>query len=818
MRLQIGSALFVGISSTILFNLIYYSMMSDLKGYFAINIMFFLVNITGINVGLHSEHQERRNFYDLKLYLEDCALVNYEKEKIDFLLKAALPSSFVDRFPVHNIAEGIPSATVAFISLKNVIEYSDGLSSERTVGMLNEFFKICEARTQEFECEKIKTFQDKFMVVAGAPEPNPNHAIAICDLVSTLIRDFSVIEKDPEFIKNYPGLKIRIRVGISSGPIVAGVIGIKRFCWDIWGDTVNVASRMEDPKNGTPINVKVLLSMKTYELVKGVYACSEIGDIAIKGKGWMRAYELKERLKSRLYTRRHSEPRENMIPEFQSSRMTKIDFQLENWQPELLQDERETFFRERQTRNLGNHRLSMVLVIIISVLFAWMIQGFPIKMPNLVKVLIWEVIVPVWVFQFGLSWCPFYGYKFALISLSISTSITLTASCISQYVYLLSENEASLAIQFDSFLSFFNLASFFTYTTFTISPYQSLLPLFIGLIFQVFNWKTSGLPSNHQVFNFINVFVCVIIASLWVNNEFLKRSMLNWKLEKYARSRRTDLKKKKCRVRQILHNIIPSPYVESLSSLHGIRGINRSHGIVTILASDVVNFTQIADAMDPHVLVERLNELFTMFDKLTEKYSIEKVKTVGDAYIAAGGLFSATEISSDQESKICSQVRAIVELALDMHEEVAAFNTRHPDFEVSVRIGVHCGHVISGIIGHSKFQFDIFGQAVWDTDLLERTGKAWKVHVSDDIMKWIKKGQNLEDLVIEPGPGYSSNTKRKSFLLSRNPWCLGTIQSKPSTVSETSVQLPNSSILSLITSPPSLFSSSDGKNMRIKSH
>jgi adenylate cyclase len=200
----------------------------------------------------------------------------------DDLLHNILPDEIADRLKDERtmIADDFPAASVLFADVVGFTPMSALLSPAELVGLLDEIFTSFDGFVAELGLEKIKTVGDAYMVAAGVPRPRPDHAHATAEL-ALRIRDH--IETD-----EIRGHRLSVRIGINSGPVTAGIIGSHKFSYDLWGDTVNVASRMES--GGVPGAIQV--SEETYELIKEQYACEPRGMTPVKGRGDMETYLL----------------------------------------------------------------------------------------------------------------------------------------------------------------------------------------------------------------------------------------------------------------------------------------------------------------------------------------------------------------------------------------------------------------------------------------------------------------------------------------------------------------------------------------------
>ncbi|MGK7918950.1 MAG: ammonium transporter [Trichodesmium sp.] len=206
-----------------------------------------------------------------------------EQEKSEKLLLNILPKTIADKLKENQdtIAEGFAEVTVLFADLVGFTELAGNAAPEKLVYWLNEIFSRFDLLAEKYGLEKIKTIGDAYMVVGGLPNPMENHAEAIALMAIEMLEEVALFAQEER-------QAFRIRMGINTGPVVAGVIGRKKFIYDLWGDTVNIASRMES--HGIPGVIQV--SDITYQILAEKFLFTERGLIDIKGKGYMKAYIL----------------------------------------------------------------------------------------------------------------------------------------------------------------------------------------------------------------------------------------------------------------------------------------------------------------------------------------------------------------------------------------------------------------------------------------------------------------------------------------------------------------------------------------------
>ncbi len=211
-----------------------------------------------------------------------------EKEKSESLLLNILPQAIAEQLKKNPgcIADGFEQATILFADITDFTGLASQLSPTELVKLLNEIFSTFDLLVDQYSLEKIKTIGDAYMIVGGIPKPRPDHATAIADIA------LEMQQKIHRFYRHDNQL-VNIRIGINTGPVVAGVIGLKKFTYDLWGDAVNIASRMES--HGVVGEIQV--SQSTYLLLKDQYHLEQRGTIDIKGKGEMMTYWLKGKKK-----------------------------------------------------------------------------------------------------------------------------------------------------------------------------------------------------------------------------------------------------------------------------------------------------------------------------------------------------------------------------------------------------------------------------------------------------------------------------------------------------------------------------------------
>lgn len=227
--------------------------------------------------------QDKRN---LELLHEEKQRLEYEQLKTEKLMLNILPKPIADRLKrgEKNISGNYPEVTILFSDLVGFTKMSSQMTAADLVLLLNDLFTRFDTRAEQLGLEKIKTIGDAYMAVGGLPIPRSDHAQICADMALGMYDDLA------EFNRTH-NLELAMRIGLNSGPVVAGVIGFTKFSYDLWGNTVNTASRMES----TSVVGRVQVSTSTLEALQGAFMTEDAGEVECKGLGKVRTHYLVSR-------------------------------------------------------------------------------------------------------------------------------------------------------------------------------------------------------------------------------------------------------------------------------------------------------------------------------------------------------------------------------------------------------------------------------------------------------------------------------------------------------------------------------------------
>ena len=202
-------------------------------------------------------------------------------------------------------------------------------------------------------------------------------------------------------------------------------------------------------------------------------------------------------------------------------------------------------------------------------------------------------------------------------------------------------------------------------------------------------------------------------------------------LEDLVRQRTRELTEEKQTSERLLLNVLPAPIADRLKT--GENLIVDRFDSVSVLFADIVGFTALSQRISPEALVTMLNELFSSFDRLAERHGLEKIKTIGDAYLVVAGI----------PQPLADHATAITQMAIDMIACIEDYARRH-DPELTIRVGIHTGSVVAGVIGTKKFIYDLWGDTVNTASRMESHGVPGRIHVSEATYRLLTAEFELE--------------------------------------------------------------------------
>ncbi len=249
-------------------------------------VVLILVVLGGIFLLFHYKQRRilRENVRLEKMVVQRTSELHEAKEKSDYLLRAILPAPIAEELKneIHSIGQNFDDVTILFSDIVGFTTLSSGHTPDEIVNALNDLFTLFDVRAERYGVEKIKTIGDAYMASCGLPTPNEDHAMIMMKFAKGMLEDLKEYNKTAK-------LPFQIRIGLNSGPATAGVIGRTKFIYDVWGNTVNVASRMESI--ATPGGIRVSENVYMHLKDRGI-KFSEPIECDVKGKGRMITYDV----------------------------------------------------------------------------------------------------------------------------------------------------------------------------------------------------------------------------------------------------------------------------------------------------------------------------------------------------------------------------------------------------------------------------------------------------------------------------------------------------------------------------------------------
>ena len=736
-----------------LLNVIFFSISVSLEfGYyessgkaviFSLNSIILIIAIT-LNSAIQSYYCEKSSRTEYEL-------INKLKSGIDkthSILSIILPPFVRNQVKngIRYIAENQNNVTIIFCDIgqfeKICIDYKPFELSR----FLDRIFSLFDALCESTGVTKIETVGKTYMACAGLKESDKllplhlrkeNHGRRAIEFALAILQEISEI-----LLKNENFLQVKI--GINSGTVVAGVVGQHKPQFSLVGDTVNTASRMcSTLENYNSIQI----SASTYELVKEFTEYEfKVKEIEAKGKGQIKAFIVTEAFQSnsdaaggmsnavgRIHSSCLSYVSEKSV-QSDSENIKRVDsrssktwkkqlFIKENYEnminssPSLFHlrsncDKCEQDFR---IQNLEKNYFSVFVSIIIAVV-------------TFVLLLLFNVL-QITLFEFSLPYSSLAIRALALILLGIILLVYKYLYYSNKFMYvfigtnIVMQLVLFLVISFDNQLPIDLIGLEIVYILMLLCQVMRnpLFPTIVSILCNITLWLTLAGFYSSFLKHLVNAILVLIFTALHIKSKYSQE-----KNERHNFNLKTLGDKELKENETLLVQMMP-PHV--LDNLENDKAPTDRLQNVTLIYADIVGFTAWCENKAPNQVIKMLSNLFTRFDNLCVEFDVYKVHTIGDCYVVMG----YTGKSQRNPAQECINV---IKMAYKMIDIIKLENQKHSSV-LNMRIGVHTGEVVAGVIGTSIVRYDIWGPDVLIANKMESNGTPGKVKISEDTMEML---------------------------------------------------------------------------------
>jgi len=729
-----------------------------------------------------------------------------EFKKCEDLLTSMLPRKIVSLLKADEPVEPqlFEEVTVIFVDVCDFVRLCGRLNPEGVVELLNCIFTELDFLGDLLHVYKVETVMQIYMAVVGCPTPVQNHADVAAHFA---LAAQQAMPQMKDFLSSI-GLedeKVDIRIGLNSGRIRAGVVGLDKPRFKLFGDTVNTASRMES----TCLAGKTQINANVKDRLSNNFVFEERGEIPIKGKGVMNTWFLTGwtediRQKQVVQVKMASESMQRvgtMELADEDSRMValksmrsmgpvgsiihganQVGMQLnltqkmkdlvqhgpavfdpfrvdelnravvqphsyvyQRWldfwymlvpasekTPQKMQalsaDVRE-YTQDTLAKRISETRYVTIVWQTLLVMLSGLEQAFDIFEGNDFECRFASFVRSVGLSGAGLCYLwvltsnSFFRRYYRQITLAL-----LLVQCASFLVtnIILYSNEPTIALLFGGYVMAFPLCDFGTRLAI------NLISLGVFVAVALNECDSDGESGPVQEILYLTVFLTTLAMGVRLEEHYAHTANYEQRL---AEKRVEEMQRARASGAQLLDNLLP-PHVARLVS-EGVSPIAEFHEDVTIIFTDIKGFTAYSSLITPQELVELLNAMYSAFDEIIVNWGLHKVEIIGDAYFVASGCpvhLGTTEPHEDA-------MRA-VEVALAL---LRALPGVCEDSSIKMRVGLHSGDVVAGVVGKKGPRYQLFGPTVQKAEMMESTGIPGRVQISDETHSLLVEGAHEYD-------------------------------------------------------------------------
>ncbi|KAG9410702.1 Nitrogen permease regulator 2 [Aphanomyces cochlioides] len=670
----------------------------------------------------NSEKHIRREFV-LRCNVAD------DRKRRDDLLETMLPVHIKESLKANrtnDLADQFDEVSILFCYVSDFGRLSKSTSAIELVQLMNRIVFCFDKATDSRGVYKVEAIAETYMCAAGVPICDPFHHEKIADMALTMM----CIQEQEQWTCNNE--RIRLQIGIHSGPVVGGVIGSKTYSYHLFGDTVNTSSRV----CSSSMPGRIQISERTSQLLarSGCYDVTPRGKVALKGKGELMLYWLEKKIGQpqrnilRLSTRFDlaeevsiatqpsvGDGRAKVDDDKVALVMNKRTLQFEPSQGSAMlekvsyrmQQRMETaFVVDYNMANLAQWRTAVkaaIAVLVVATIGTSQSSSsekwITVALNSVCVALLGLLYMYSFRKKFRSHMQPIAGVVVGAVIITLNFNLVLSPGSNILNLNIVYVVLVSLLLRFRFVTSVaINTATLTTYFVFLLASYHALSNI-VGYLCITLFCAAIGEYSCYR-------------REAGLRADFLLKHALN-------------VEKKKCE--ELLANMLPSAQYAEAMLLHGT--IVDELNDVTLLYSDMVGFTALSATLKPVESCLLLNKLYSAFDRHLDSFGVYKMDTVGDAFIVIGGLPNYT---SEKNHAI-----AITAFAVEMLREMEAFRRRE-HVQLQMRIGIHTGKVIGGVVGIKKPRYLIWGSHTVIANSMEAKSIPGHIQISDSTYRILR--------------------------------------------------------------------------------
>ncbi|OQR91219.1 hypothetical protein THRCLA_09064 [Thraustotheca clavata] len=657
-----------------------------------------------------------------------------DRKRRDDLLETMLPANIKENLKENlkenrtdSLAEQYDEVSILFCYVSDFGQLSKSTPAIELVQLMNRIFFCFDKATDARGVYKVEAIAETYMCAAGVPVKDPYHHEKIADMALMMM----YIQQQEKW--QCQGQDIQLKIGIHSGPVVAGVIGSKTYSYHLFGDTVNTSSRV----CSSCLPGRIQISSQTYELLKhsGCYEMTLRGKVALKGKGELILYWLQRKIASperdlggltlafdlaqeKAITTRPKNS-ESSISSLTPSGSVPTDILLLNprtltfqLRPEVVVPQQlgrmyaanmeTSFMFKYNITNIGQFRASLRIGMFVLILTtALEVAPSKLSTPTTRYYTLAFDVTALLVLMVLLAYSHFQLF---LVHLQSATAMAMLL-----VISLLNGN-----------LLFQRTRNFLTVNIIYIVIVSVLLRFrfTISLLVNAFNiglYIAYLKIIDSEVINIIGYF-CVTLFCFGIGQHACYRREIGLRMD-FLLKHTLNTEKRKCE--ELLANMLPSQQYAEALLLQGT--IVDELEEVTLLYSDMVGFTALSSTLKPVESCLFLNKVYSAFDKHLDSFGVYKMDTVGDAFIVIGGL---PDYKSQKNHAI-----AITAFAVEMLREMETFRQAE-NVNLQMRIGIHSGKAVGGVVGIKKPRYLIWGSQTVIANAMESKSLPGHIQIS----------------------------------------------------------------------------------------